>query len=430
MERWQSSGRRASPQRLRAGGERCFWESEVGNGRCLFPHPLGRHVCRAATHVVRAPERFRALDSLRGICALLVCLFHFPAAGPITLNPLVRESWVFVDFFFVLSGFVISHSYGGKLASHLPLRNFAGLRFLRLYPLHIVMLSLFLVAEIIGFLFLGHFMSRDPFTGPYSLEALFINIFMLQGMGIDRQLSWNHPSWSIGTEFWTYLVFAVGAATLGARLNRAVAGVVIASAVALILVTDRGINVTADFGMVRCLYGFGLGVLGYAFWRQHGAPLDQFGWTQRSLVEALGLVVVGTAIMLFAQGRASLLLPPMFLALVLGFAGEGGAIGRLLRAAPLLFLGTISYGIYMVHIFVQARLEDGLRLLALAGGHNFVQTSAGRSVVGTTAVEGALLTVLMLFLVIIISHFAYVYVEQPGIRLGRRLFGSRSPATT
>jgi peptidoglycan/LPS O-acetylase OafA/YrhL len=209
-----------------------------------------------------------------------------------------------------------------------------------------------------------------------------------------------------------------------------VAGVVIATAVVLILVTDRGINVTADFGMIRCLYGFGLGVLGYAFWRQHGAPLDQFGWTQRSLIEALGLLVVGIAIMLLADGRASLLLPPMFLALVLGFAGEGGAIGRLLRASPLLFLGTISYGIYMVHVFVQARLEDGLRLLALAGGPDFVQTSGGRSIVGTTALEGALLTILMLLLVIVVSHLAYLYVEQPGIRLGRRLFGSRSPATT
>lgn len=376
----------------------------------------------------KAPHHFDSLDSLRGICALLVCLFHFKAVGPLTMNPFIRESWVFVDFFFVLSGFVITHSYGGRLAAHMPLRDFAGLRFMRLYPLHIVMLVLFFVAELAGFLFLKDFMNREPFTGPYSLQALLLNITMLRGMGLYDELSWNHPSWSIGTEFWTYILFAIGAVTLGAWLNRAVAVVVLVTGMALLLLTDRGINVTWDYGMLRCIFGFGLGVLGYAWWQQHGAPLDRLSPRSRGWAEGLGLVAAGIAIIALADGRVSLLLPPMFLAMVLGFAGEGGAVGRLLRCRPLLFLGSISYAIYMVHIFIQARLEDAFRLLALVGGPHLVVMRGHLGFLGRTPLEGALITLLMLALVIVTSHYAYRHIEQPGIRLGRRLFGQRSTA--
>jgi peptidoglycan/LPS O-acetylase OafA/YrhL len=61
--------------------------------------------------------RFVALDSWRGFCALLVALYHVPVTAFVFLNPLVRGSFLFVDFFFVLSGFVISFTYEGASAT-------------------------------------------------------------------------------------------------------------------------------------------------------------------------------------------------------------------------------------------------------------------------------------------------------------------------
>ena len=55
--------------------------------------------------------RLVALDSLRGLCALMVALMHINSISHISESTLVRQSWLFVDFFFVLSGFVIAHSY-------------------------------------------------------------------------------------------------------------------------------------------------------------------------------------------------------------------------------------------------------------------------------------------------------------------------------
>jgi peptidoglycan/LPS O-acetylase OafA/YrhL len=52
--------------------------------------------------------RFGALDGLRGISAVAVALLHLPVAFHLFGSPVVREAYVFVDFFFVLSGFVIA----------------------------------------------------------------------------------------------------------------------------------------------------------------------------------------------------------------------------------------------------------------------------------------------------------------------------------
>jgi peptidoglycan/LPS O-acetylase OafA/YrhL len=87
-----------------------------------------------------ASVRFETLDSWRGICALLVAVFHMPLAGALAGNQFIRGSYLFVDFFFVLSGFVIAHAYGAKLTRGEGLAKFMVTRFGRLFPLHAFML--------------------------------------------------------------------------------------------------------------------------------------------------------------------------------------------------------------------------------------------------------------------------------------------------
>jgi peptidoglycan/LPS O-acetylase OafA/YrhL len=60
-------------------------------------------------------KRYEALDSWRGVCALLVALYHFPTIFYFSETTLIRSGWRFVDFFFVLSGVVITHGYGGRI---------------------------------------------------------------------------------------------------------------------------------------------------------------------------------------------------------------------------------------------------------------------------------------------------------------------------
>src|SRR5437868_13481101 len=69
-------------------------------------------------------RRFDALDGWRGVCACFVVLFHFHGWGPLYTSSFVRGSYLFVDFFFVLSGFVIAWNYGNRLASWPDMKRF------------------------------------------------------------------------------------------------------------------------------------------------------------------------------------------------------------------------------------------------------------------------------------------------------------------
>ena len=118
-------------------------------------------------------KRFEVLDAFRGICALCVVVFHMRFMGSFTELTFFRNSEYFVEFFFILSGFVLSHGYSSK--SNLTFFSFMRTRFFRLYPLHIFMLLVFLIIEcgkFLAFRYGGFSFTNYPFTGaasPYEL---------------------------------------------------------------------------------------------------------------------------------------------------------------------------------------------------------------------------------------------------------------------
>ena len=91
-------------------------------------------VAEGLTAAPAAAHRFTALDSLRGIAALGVLLHHLPATNGLAVLPLAGAGSLFVDLFFVLSGFVIAASYGERLADGFSVRRFALLRLGRVVP--------------------------------------------------------------------------------------------------------------------------------------------------------------------------------------------------------------------------------------------------------------------------------------------------------
>ena len=90
---------------------------------------------------------FRVLDSWRGVAALLVAIFHLNLYSALYPLDFIRNAYLFVDFFFVLSGFVITHSYAARLGTIEELGSFALKRFGRLWPLHVAVLLAFLAVE-------------------------------------------------------------------------------------------------------------------------------------------------------------------------------------------------------------------------------------------------------------------------------------------
>jgi peptidoglycan/LPS O-acetylase OafA/YrhL len=376
--------------------------------------------------------RFEALDSWRGIAALVVVLFHAQIVGHIRDIPIVRSGETFVDFFFVLSGFVIAHAYADRLADTRSFREFLFLRLGRLYPLHFFMLMLFLAFEVLKSLVPGLGNPSDPaFSGANEPSTLLANLLLLHSMGLNSELSWNTPSWSISAEFIAYVCFGFAVLVFRWRLAWALAALAAAAALALATLADLGMETTAQLGGVRAIYGFSLGALLYMFAgrsivaarssdSRSGARLD---WT---LVEFAAVPVAVFAITAASQTRLSYAVPLVFCAVIAIFAVERGLISRVLKLRPLLFLGAISYSLYLTHMFVQLRFMNVARLLdKVSGTSSIAQIGHGERYGGGidtgSLFGGDLLMLLMLACVIGMSWLSYRLIEVPGRAFFRRL---------
>src|SRR5579871_656167 len=362
--------------------------------------------------------RFRALDSWRGICALLVAAHHLEAPGFVYWQPLVRNAWLFVDFFFVLSGFVIAHAYGKKLADVREIRAFAIRRFGRLWPLHAAVLAA-LVAIEFSYLLIGSWQAggRAAFTADRSFFAVFTNLFLVQSLGIHDFDTWNGPSWSISTEFFTYLIFALVCATAPARAIRTIVCAMLALVAVTILAgfSRYGMRETFHWGIVRCIYGFFCGTFTYEVWKS-GVVKRLAG----TFAEAVAMLAV-VAFITFVPGHAALeyLATPLFCAAVLVFAREAGLVSRALTGASGAALGRWSYSIYMVHTLVVVVLFSSLDVVAhLLRQHWLIHAANGQATLDLGAGNEWMFPV-YLCVTVALAALTWRFVELPG----QRFFG-------
>lgn len=364
----------------------------------------------------------------------MVALSHFRTASALDAVALVHNAWLFVDFFFVLSGFVIAAAYQARLAAGFEIGAFMLLRLGRLYPLHVAMLVAFVVAEVA--LALGGSgvagTARGTFAGQTAPVAILTNLALVSGIGFHEGLTWNGVAWSISTEFWTYLVFAVVALALS-RMPALVGLVVAAPGIAIVLCGHAAPEMLArfvDFG--RCLYGFGIGCFTYRLFGMIEARRRR-----SALSSAVASFAEGGAMMFALAPFLALgvlpnhVLTPLFFApAVLVFAFDSGAASALLNTRPFVFVGALSYSIYMIHPFVQARIMQPAALVAqkifeLDLLHSGIRDGAAVPVWGGASAAGAVLALLMLVLVVGFSILSYRWIEAPGRAAMRRFVAGR-----
>lgn len=372
--------------------------------------------------------RFVVLDSWRGLAATMVALFHLFALGPVYDFPLIRHGWLFVDFFFVLSGFVISHSYYSRLNAGGEVRAFVLQRFGRVYPLHLFMLGLYVLLELSKMAagaVAGLTFDQPPFSGDRVLATIPSNLLLIQSLGVNHDLSWNRPSWSISVEFAAYLVFAaVVALSRWPRLW--FAGVLLGSCAVLILFPQPlWLNVTYDLGIFRCLVGFTLGHFIWTFTQDSNGSDEVFARLVRRHGTAFEVVAAGLSLIFVAlvnEQPASYAGPFIFAFTVLVFSYEAGGLSKVLRTRPFQVLGELSYSIYMVHAWLVLVFEIVLtKLMAKALGHSLSVFERGQVFLGTTPLEGTLIYVALLVCTIGMSFLTYRFVEAPGRAYFRKL---------
>jgi peptidoglycan/LPS O-acetylase OafA/YrhL len=303
--------------------------------------------------------RYGVLDGWRGLCALLVACHHFLANGDLLGSPFIRGAYLFVDFFFVLSGFVVTHAYAERLRGTVSLQDFLIRRVGRLWPLHAFTLLAMIVLEAmeygVGLARMGAGASA-AFTGASAPSTILPNALLLHSIGLFDELGWNFPSWSISVEMVTYVIFGTAMLALRHRMVPFACVVVAGSLLVIAMRSTKGMNVTYDLGLFRCIAGFFLGHLVYRLHRLSPRTLVGRRWLA-SVIELLAILATICFVSGVGQHWPSLAAPFLFAGVVLVFALEAGLLSRGLAWRPFVLLGTVSYSVYMVHypIFIAFR---------------------------------------------------------------------------
>lgn len=374
----------------------------------------------------KSHEFFNALESLRGIAALGVVLYHIAWTFPFYDSSLIRNGYLMVDLFFVLSGFVICHRYGNKIDRGRDLVKFIWIRFGRLYPLHVVLLFVFLgieFAKYIAEVKYGLIANKKAF-GSNNTSSFMSNLLLVQGLGLPDKVTYNLPAWSISTEFYTYILFS--AIVL---LFKTPAAMISVSA--LLIFASVGLD-SGKLGhnLFRCIEGFFAGVIAYhlyvgllkrKFPEPEYRPYNNF----LSFIFFCGLII-------FLSLKDGSGLDPLILPLVAAFivsiaATPNGLLSTILQVAPLAWVGKVSYSIYMVHLAVIWSFSQVLRIVLKTPQ---VIDGNGDPLLIPHPLAGFLFLTAAIGCTLMLSHATYTYIEDPYREKSKKLAEKWFPRST
>ncbi|MHC6225547.1 acyltransferase family protein [Pseudomonas sp. X10] len=363
-----------------------------------------------------AEKRFHSLDSFRGLFAVSVVLYHLRISDSFTEWAFFRHAEVFVAFFFVLSGFVLTHAYGNNV--QLNFRRFFIARTFRLLPLHLFMLVVFILLECGRYMAFqqGMVFNNVPFTERFAPAEILPNALLLQSWThLTHPLSFNYPSWSISIEYYTYMLFALILSMLmgGRQLLWAI----------IVLVTLALIYTGNTFFTIESLRGlayFFTGCLAYTLYHKLAQPGQPRFWLA-TLLEVLA-VVAALVFVVSDFATKALLASPLFGVIILIFAFDGGALSRLLAGRCFGFLGKLSYSIYLTHAAILFCVVSAFMVGSKVLGVDIAPMIDGTRYLDTGhALFNNLMALLVGGLVVLVSMFTYRYVEMTGQAVGRAL---------
>lgn len=318
--------------------------------RPAAPAPLAaRHPAALSSASLMSHGDVTRLDQLTGlrfIAALLVFVSHVPwPSAPDWLQTMLAQGFVGVSFFFVLSGFVLSHSYASRITcGDMTYTRFMALRLARLSPLHL--------ATALPYVLVGIW--RNTLTAPVAL----LNLSFLQSWVPDSTyyFSLNAPSWSLSNEMFFYLCFFplcfVAAprrwllTALLALTVAACAAYAVANYNSVILVGDRTVGhwvfyIFPGFRLLEFLAGMAL----YDLWRRGlrlPGPALPMAWV-------LLFVAMVLADRIHEAFRMSLFFLPVVTLLLWVHLDRSPPLCRALSGRGMVLLGEASFAFYMIH---------------------------------------------------------------------------------
>ncbi len=373
---------------------------------------------------INTKERFDVLDSFRGICAIIVVIYHINMLSGFSTIKFFREGSVFVEFFFVLSGFVLAHAYNSNKKLNFP--AFILSRFFRIYPLHFAMFFVILAIEFVKLAAwkLGLPFNTPPFTFTSSPKEIIPNLLLIQAWTpLTESASFNGVSWSISIEFYTYIIFFV---TLFLRgFYRLFLWSAIAAAMSYLLITDSESVMSLAARGLSCFF---LGSISYflSTGLRRGSK-NNIDKRALSTAEALCLLLIIFLVNSDIEHK-HFFLSIVFSCTVVVFSMGGGLISSILSGRLFLLLGKLSYSIYLTHtailmmitfLFIAAQKISGRNIITIIDGVRHLDVGG--------SLANSVMVMLVVVSVILLSMASYKYIELPFIRKGKFFTASLKP---
>ena len=297
-----------------------------------------------------------ALDASRGLASLAIAFYAWSQFTVWADSPIVGQFYLFVDFFFVFTGFLIAEVYRDHLKTSADLRKFVILRLAKLYPIQLFFLAPLAGIELMKLLYEVLDVQQSgaaAFAAEHlSLSGLLANLTLTQTFGVLETPGWNEPSWYVATEFWVSFLFAIAclAGLMRSWAGRISLAIIAGAALVWMLIDPGSMKLENGGAFAREVYSFGVGVAVHSFLRigQVARKLADIRRKYAGLIEAPLLVFV-VLFIANADGLISFAAPPVFALLIIVFADGRGTISQGLRTGVFRILGKFSYPIYMSH---------------------------------------------------------------------------------
>ncbi len=299
----------------------------------------------------------------RALPPLLLVLYHYHEGHGYqhfrAFDVFVAKGYLWVEFFFALSGFVLMYVYASRAEQLYTARgylDFLKTRLARLYPVHAAMLFIMLAMMVIfralahwgGYVSVFDLASYHPHTGLVSFIA---NLFLVQAWHIFPHLTWNGVAWFVSVEFFLCLIFPVFLVAARGGALRAV------SLIALGFVTlhnlaqqsGHGLDITYDWGIIRGMADFAIGVGMAMLYRDHHERVEKLPEIAFTALQAV--TFGGFLYAMYNTGwshrAADFWVVPGMVLTIGAIAFDRGLLARVLAIRPLRALGEWSYAIYM-----------------------------------------------------------------------------------
>jgi peptidoglycan/LPS O-acetylase OafA/YrhL len=291
----------------------------------------------------------------------MLCHYSWQTGKILHLHPTIINAmtygWIWVDLFFILSGFIMVHAHPNGTPNLSSYGKFLRKRIARIWPVHVVTLTFAML--VLGPAGWGY---------PPSLWEHIRTFLLMHAWWNYSHPIWNGPNWSLSAEWGAYTLFPLTFLLTRLTPSRAImalAFTMLATVLAHLLLANKNMGVIVECALLRAVPEFVIGVLLYRLREAGNIKISP------SMLTCIATIaIVSLTLLMAATGwrQGMWLIVPALAALVYSLSFGQGRIARFLSTPFMLFMGNISFSVYMVHYLV---LQVGFTLLPVESLHGW-----------------------------------------------------------